>query len=150
MKLTIIEEDKREKDRYFNSISTPLTYRIDISLDYNDVDNIILKREYFYVGYNSGEQPDHFYYDNEGNYGEKLPIRRATFITRNFNSIYLKNKEKELIENFYQKLIESEQELQNQLEEKIKKYNKNIKLYKKYQSSELFIKIQRKQKLKKL
>jgi len=144
MKFRIQEIDLREKDKSWNSKSTPLTYRISIKL--NDTE-IVLAREYFYVGYNDGEDIDDFYFDNEfGNY-EFGNFTRATFLTRNFDSEYLKIKENELIKKFYKRLIKNEKYLKNELISKTEAIKHDIKLYQNYQNCDLFLKLKRKEKL---
>ena len=151
MQFTIVEEDKRiDLDSDYWSKTCPLTYRISIKLN---KDEITLKREYFYTGYNDGEIEDGFYFDNEvpwRNHNASLGISRATFFTRNFNPDYLKQKEDELINIFYDKLLKSERNLKKDLEDEIKEHNEQIEFYKKCQNSGPFIKIQRKNKLKNL
>jgi len=145
--MKIVEIDKSIEDKSFDSRSTPLTYRIAIKLDYSEKD-LTLTREYFYVGYNDGESVDKFYFDNQVPWARVIGITRATFLTRNFDKDYLKEKEKELIENFYEQLIKSEENYKKELKEKTKELKITIKNYKKYQNDDAFLKIKRKQKLK--
>ena len=147
MKYIIIEEDLREKDKHWDSQATPLTYRVSIELDEN---LIILKREYFYVGYNDGELINGFYFDNEVGWSNSPTINRATFLTRNFDLNFLKQKEDELIKKFYKRLIKSEINLKNKLKSTVEKLNEEIKEYQEYQKNELFVKLIRKNKLKKI
>lgn len=148
MQFSIIEEDKRKDlDSDYWSKRQPLTYRISLTINEKQ---IILKREYFYAGYNDGEEEDGFYFDNEvpwRSHKSSLGISRATFFTRNFDPDYLKQKETELINIFYDKLLKSEKNLKKDLEKEIKEHNKQIEFYKKCQNSGPFMKIQRKNKL---
>lgn len=146
MKFKIDEIDKRN-DVYYSTLSTPLTYRIAIKLCENE---IILTREYFYVGYNDGESIDNFYFDNEVGWNNGTEITRCTFITRNFNEEYLKEKEEELIEIFFHKISKSINSFENKKLDAIKKYDKLKKKYEQYQNCDLFLKFQRKQKLKQI
>jgi len=102
MKLSVVEHDYRKKDKHFESTASPLTYRV--SLQISGYDDIVLTREYFYVGYNSGEKYDKFYFDD---YRDNGKLTRGSFITTNFDSDYLVKKESELIKKFYKKLINS-------------------------------------------
>jgi len=147
MNFRIVEIDKRGVGiDLLDSNSAPLTYRL--SLDLYKFEEITLTREYFYFGYNDGENIDGFYFDNELPWSSgKQGISRATFLTRNFDQEYLKEKEKELIQKFYDKLIKSEINLKNELNNKIKTLNKEIQKYQNYQKNDIFIKFIRKNKL---
>lgn len=139
MKYRIVEIDKSEEDKNnFCTDATPLTYRVSISLENNE---IILQREFFYVGYNSGEQIDDFYIN------DITHVIRMTYLTRNFDKKHLEEKEKMLIKKFYYELINTEKELKKELKESVKYFNKKIKRYQKYQECDLFTKIKRKEKL---
>jgi hypothetical protein len=143
MKYQIVEIDDREKYSTPPS-SSPLTYRIALKLE--DL-FITVKREYFYYGYNTGENIDGFYFDNEVAWTDSNTITRATFLTRNFDPKYLKQKEKELIELFYSKLVKSEEHIEKKFIEDTIKYKKNLKKYQNYQTCDLFLKYKRKIKL---
>jgi len=140
MKYRIIEIDRSDSDKSLKSFATPLTYRISITLENNEV---VLMREYFYVGYNDGEKIDDFYYDDNH-------ISRITFLTRNFDDDYLKEKEKEVIKIFYYKLIESEKSVKQEKINTNIHFDNKIKRYQKFQKCGLFTKLKRKEKLKKI
>lgn len=144
MKFRIEEIDRRNTEYIY---SAPLTYRIAIKLYDNE---IVLTREYFYYGYNDGETIDNFYFDNEVGWNNGTEITRCTFITRNFDEKYLKEKEELLIETFYEKISKSINSFQNKKLDAIKKYDRLKEKYKQYQNCDLFLKYQRKQKLKQL
>ena len=149
--MKIVEIDKSETDKNFNTISTPLSYRVSIKISYgsNDVnDRLQLKREYFYVGYNDGEVEDGFYFDNKTTWSNIIGVTRATFYTRKLDDKnYLIQKEKELIKLFYEELIKSEEGYKQELKEQTEDLNRAISLYQEYQMDEAFIKILRKNKL---
>ena len=145
MNFRIEEIDKRNTENIYSS--TPLTYRIAIKLYDNE---IVLTREYFYYGYNDGEIIDNFYFNNEVGWNNGTEITRCTFITRNFDEKYLKEKEELLIETFYEKISKSINSFQNKKLDAIKKYDRLKEKYKQYQNCDLFLKYQRKQKLKQL
>lgn len=144
MKYRVIEIDDSDKISQ-KTTSTPLTYRIELKIELDN--EITLKREYFYWGYNDGEGVDHFYFDNEVGWRLDYNLTRATFLTRTFDPEYLKQKENELIELFYSKLIKAEQDIEKKFIEDTKKYKKKLKKYKKYQTCDIFIKQIRKNKL---
>jgi hypothetical protein len=152
MKYQIVEIDNRDKEKSQSSNSTPLTYRIELKIEsYSEPNEITLKREYFYWGYNDGESIDGFYFDNEIGWSiEKYQITRATFLTRNFEPNYLKQKEKELIELFYSKLIKTEKDIEKKFIEDTKKYKNNLKKYQNYQTCDIFLRYKRKNKLDKI
>lgn len=146
MNFRIDEIDKRDaENKYF--YSSPLTYRIAIRLYDNE---IVLTREYFYYGYNDGEKIDNFYFDNEVGWNNGTEITRCTFITRNFDENYLKEKETLLIESFYEKISNSINSFQNKKLDAIKKYDNLKEKYKQYQNCDIFLKYKRNQKLKQL
>jgi hypothetical protein len=149
MNYKIVEIDVRD-DLSKNTInfSVPLTYRIAIKIEGNA--ELTLSREYFYYGYNDGEKIDGFYFNSELSWSTTLAITRATFLTRNFDSKYLKQKEQELIELFYNKLIKSENKLKIELYNQNKILGERIEEYQELQKNNLFIKIIRKQKLESL
>lgn len=151
--MKIIEEDrsKIDKGKWHGS---PLTYRvsIEISYDVNDVRNrLILKREYFYVGFNDGEVEDGFYFNNKVPWSRVIGVTRATFYTRKLDDKeYLIEKEKELIKLFYEELVKSEERYKEELKEKTEELNTAISIYQEYQTDEAFVKIIRKKKLKEI
>lgn len=157
MKFRIEEIDKSQSDVYFNSKTTPLTYRVAITIEVGirvgnptNEDEIVLTREYFYVGYNDGESVDNFYFDTDVRWTKIIGVKRGTFLTRNFNHEYLKQKEEELIQLFYDRLIKSEKDYIKKRKEVTQEIDEKIQNYQKYQKCDLFLKIQRKEKLKKI
>jgi len=142
MGFKILNIDKSESDKFFfESDSTPLTYRISLSLENNE---IVLRREYFYVVYKDGEQLDNNYFiDN-------VYVTYASFITRNFDEDYLIKKERKLIKVFYNKLKESEVRLNKEKVDTNRYLDNKIKRYKKFQNCGIFDSIIRKSKLIKL
>ncbi|MFA5586461.1 MAG: hypothetical protein WDA02_07960 [Saccharofermentanales bacterium] len=111
-------------------------------------DKIILTREYFRVGFRDGESWDKFYFDNNYSYN-KTDLTYATFITRKINNgEYLKKKEIELINRFYDKLFETKnntiKELlrqQKRLNSKINMYDNTMKFLEKYKRKDKILKI---------
>lgn len=150
MKL-IIEENNFDKEdlknsSYFDKPSTPLTYRVSIRLN---EDHILLKREYFFVGYLSGESPDEFYFNDEDNWYSSY-ITYTSFITRNFDTKYLKDKENELINKFFDKLNITKEKIKEDKKEKIEYFNNRIKFYNECLDNDVFIKLKRKLKIKEI
>lgn len=127
------------------------SYRISISLKDSE---IILLREFFYIGFTPGEQNDKFYFDNEvqwqKGYRSSNGITHASFITQNLEPDYLQKKEKELIEIFYKKLIKSQNNWERQKKSDIKECNKKIEYYKNIQNSQPFLSLERIRKLEKI
>lgn len=144
MKFRIEEIDDTQKDKHFSSDVTPLTYRI--SLRINN-DEIVLRREYFYVGYRVGEKVEDFYFNNTS---WNNNIIYASFLTRNFDSNHLQQKEKEFIEKFHHQLIESEKNIEEDFKKTEKIYQQDIKNYQNYQKCNIFNNIKRKVKLSKI
>ena len=149
MNYKIVETDDRNDSKFKEfkpSSASPITYRVSIRIAGNA--NITLTREYFYYGYYDGERQDDFYFDFE--WASTLAVGTGSFYTRNFDPEYLKEKEKELIELFYKKLIKSEKRLEIELDNQLKILGKRIEEYQEYQKNDLFIKIIRKEKLENL
>lgn len=145
--MILIEEDQRITGN--KSISP--SYRVTISVQDHE---ITIKREYFYYGfYEHTEDFDNFWFNSNSNskYNDLTDIYKGSFITRKLNDPeYLKLKEQELIETFYSNLIKNEQNLKIELDKKIKKYNDRINECQINQNCDLFIKLKRKEKLKKI
>ena len=141
MKFKIEEKDHRVNYNKNGSENYESHYRITIHL-YND--EIILKREYFYYGFYDGEEYDHFFFR------DKDYLTRGSFLTKNFDPEYLRQKENQLIKKIYKKLTKAQTYTKKKLENKIKEYNEQIEIYKECQQSGPFKKYQRKEKLKKL
>jgi hypothetical protein len=146
MKFEIIDDINLDNVIKINEYFTPLIYRISIKLG---EDTIILKREYFYVGYLTGEQADEFYF-NDSNIWDHNYLNYATFTTKNFDTEYLKEKETELINKFFEKLNYTTKKLKQDKEEKMLYFDEKIKLYKEYSNCELFLKLNRNEKLNKI
>ena len=135
----------KEKSHLDSFINEPISYRISLNL-YGD--KIILTREYFKVGFRDGESWDKFYFDNNYSYN-KTDLTYATFITRKINNEeYLKKKEIELINRFYDKLFETKnntiKELlrqQKRLNSKINMYDNTMKFLEKYKRKDKILKI---------
>lgn len=117
-------EESRDTDSFKNM---PISYRVSLKIIKNTV---VLKREYFRVGFNSGEQYDNFYFDNEWSGKQNEPLERCTFITKRIDDKkYLMEKEKDLIKLFYEKCTKSRDLLKNQLIQKTKNLNDSINNY---------------------
>lgn len=145
--MKIIEEDRSKIDKR-KWHGSPLTYRVSIEISYN---RLILKREYFYVGFNDGEVEDGFYFNNKVPWSSAIGVTRATFYTRKLDDKeYLIEKEKELIKLFYEELVKSEERYKEELKEKTEELNTAISIYQEYQTDEAFVKIIRKKKLKEI
>jgi len=139
--MRIEEIDKRlDDDANYWSKQAPLTYRVSIKIEN---DEIILKREYFYVGFTDGEDFDDFYFDSDWH----DYFTRGTFITRNLNEQYLIDKEKELIQKFYENLEICIKNCKKELKESIRDINKKISNYEECKKDQLFVKVVRKKKL---
>jgi len=140
--MELIIKEKSDLDSFKNE---PISYRISLNL-YSD--KIILTREYFRVGFRDGESWDKFYFDNNYSYN-KTDLTYATFITRKINNgEYLKKKEIELINRFYDKLFETKnntiKELlrqQKRLNSKINMYDNTMKFLEKYKRKDKILKI---------
>ena len=108
--MRIIEIDDRINAKI--PYTTEASYRVSIDLEYPEV---IIKREYFYYGYYEHSNDfDNFWYNNTSNHMSVGNLNRASFVTRNFDTEYLKVKEKELIESFYNKLVQHEKDLEEE------------------------------------
>lgn len=147
MNLKIENIDNSQNDIFFKSTTTPLTYGVSIKIEN---DEIILTREYFYVGYSYCETIDDFYFNTDLPWRNDIGITKGTFLTKNFNPDYIKQKEEELINLFYQKLIKSENDYIKERKKLINDIDNKILKYQKYQKCKLFINIQRKEKLYKI
>jgi len=140
--MELIIKEKSDLDSFKDE---PISYRISLNL-YSD--KIILTREYFRVGFRDGESWDKFYFDNNYSYN-KTDLTYATFITRKINKEeYLKKKEIELINRFYDKLFETKnntiKELlrqQKRLNSKINMYDNTMKFLEKYKRKDKILKI---------
>ena len=140
--MELIIKEKSDLDSFKDE---PISYRISLNL-YSD--KIILTREYFRVGFRDGESWDKFYFDNNYSYN-KTDLTYATFITRKINNgEYLKKKEIELINRFYDKLFETKnntiKELlrqQKRLNSKINMYDNTMKFLEKYKRKDKILKI---------
>jgi hypothetical protein len=147
MKFRIEEEDRRESDIYFKSSVTPLTYRIEIKIE---DDEIILKREYFYVGYSDGEHPESFYFDNEVGWRRDHYLGKASYLTRIFDPQHIQEKEDELIKMFYEKTFKNIEKINKRKKDAIKNFDNEINKLIECQNSNLFIKFKRADKLNKI
>jgi len=140
--MELIIKEKSDLDSFKDE---PISYRISLNL-YSD--KIILTREYFRVGFRDGESWDKFYFDNNYSYN-KTDLTYSTFITRKINNEeYLKKKEIELINRFYDKLFETKnntiKELlrqQKRLNSKINMYDNTMKFLEKYKRKDKILKI---------
>lgn len=140
--MELIIKEKSDLDSFKHE---PTSYRISLELDNN---RIILTREYFKVGFRDGESWDKFYFNNNYSYNI-TDLTYATFITRKLdNEEYLKKKEIELINRFYDKLFETKnntiKELlrqQKRLNSKINMYDNTIKFLEKYKRNDKILKI---------
>jgi hypothetical protein len=128
-----------------NFPNEPLSYRVSLRLE---KDTILLTRQYFKVGIATGESWDDFYF-NCDNYYVTTNLSYATFMTRKLDDkTYLQNKELELINKFYDKLIKTKQltvkELiseQIRLNNKINSYGEVINFLDKYKRRDKIFKI---------
>ncbi len=142
MKLVI--KEIKDNGNFHNE---PLSYRVSLRLE---KDTILLTREYFRIGFHFGESWDDFYFNCDNNWDySKTNLSYATFMTRKLNDkTYLQNKELELINKFYDKLIKTKQltvkELiseQKKLNNKINSYEKVINFLDKYKRKDKILKI---------
>lgn len=143
MKLVV----KNIKDSDSGFRHEPLSYRVSLRLENN---NIVLTREYFRVGFHDGEKWDGFYFDCDNNYGYgETNLNYATFMTRKLDDkLYLQQKELELIDKFYDKLIITKNKTikklkseQKRYEDKINNYDITINFLDKYKRKDKILKI---------
>jgi len=143
----LIEEDLDKNNDDWDS--QPLRYRVSLSF----YDNIVLKREYFRVGFLAGEEDDKFYIDLEIN-KYSSPNQKSTthisFITRNFDKKYLQEKENELFRIAYKYILKSKKNWKKYIKEKIKEEKQEQKKLNVILNSNKFIKLQREEKLEKI
>lgn len=91
-------------------IDKPLRYRMSLSF----YDDIVLKREYFKVGFLDGEENDKFHSHLEKS------VKYISFITQNFDEKYLQEKENELFKNAYEYILKSKKNWKKYITEQIK------------------------------
>jgi len=162
--MRIIEIDEREdiykpyadeREDIYKPYATEASYRVSIELEYPEV---IITRKYFYYGYYEHSNDfDSFWYNNTSNQLQCSScitqvgnLNKASFITRKFDPEYLKIKEKELIEAFYNKLIQHEKDLEEERDNVVIDYNERIKKCQENIKNQFFIKLNRNKKLKKI
>jgi len=142
--MELIIKEISDIDRFKNE---PISYRVSISIGTDN--NIILTREYFRVGFNDGESWNKFYFNCDSYSYGKTNLTRASFITRKIDDKqYLQNKELELINKFYDKLIETKNltikeflETQKRINNKISLYDNMINFFDKYKRKDKILKI---------
>lgn len=127
MKIKIIEDLNKNNDSSFRYESTPLSYRVSLTLCNND---LILKREYFCVGFLSGEGYGKYYYNCDDTWTNNLPLTYASFITKEIDNDKLKMEaELTLIKTFQHKSIECKTKELKRISNEIIKSNNMIKRY---------------------
>lgn len=128
MKIKIIENLDKNNDLSFDSINTPLTYRVSLSYD---KDTIIIKREYFRVGYHDGEGINkYFYNNNKCGYTDNDQLTYASFITRDLNNEKLKKEsEQRLVKGFMKECLKCEDLIKSKLQKEIVSSKSKLQKY---------------------
>ena len=125
MEIKIVEKLNNDNDKHFDSRATPLSYRVSLQIWRNI---ITLKREYFRVGFGTGEGHNKYAFNNQHNKHEQL--RYASFITRDIDNNDLKNKaELKLLKKFQKEILLSKDRVQKEIKKDITRANNNIKRY---------------------
>lgn len=127
MDIKIVEDLNKNNDSYFNSKTTPLSYRVSLNLHKNV---LVLKREYFCVGYTGSEGHGRYYYNCDEKWTNNIPLTYASFITRDIDNEKLKTEaEINLIKTFQSKSIECKNKELKRISDEIIKSNKIVKQY---------------------
>jgi hypothetical protein len=124
--IIIKKEDCRKNDSFKHE---KLSYRVSIGFDDRNKE-IIIKREYFRVGFHDGEKWDDFYFDFEVGWRDMLGVCNASIMTRKINDKqYLIDIEKKLIKKYFEKCHVSINNIDNELKKQIKSLNRRRKNY---------------------
>jgi hypothetical protein len=125
MEIKIVEKLDKDNDKHFDSRATPLSYRVSLQVRKNI---IILKREYFRVGFGPGEGHNRYSFNSHQNSYAQLTY--ASFITRDVDNDDLKNKsELKLLKKFQKEALLSKSKVQKEIKRDILLANNNIKKY---------------------
>lgn len=134
--MNIIYKNIEDDGNFYNE---PLTYRLTIE---EDNGNILIIREYFRVGYKTGEKIDEFFRDNF------LMHPMVSIITRKFNEKYLNDLENKIYDVYISYLTEinnnlnnNKQKYMNEIDRKISKNNNILEYISSKNRKEKIIKI---------
>jgi len=126
MKIKIVENLNKDNDKEFESIRSPLSYRVSLKLH---EDTLTIERKYFRVGFLDGEGYEKYYFDNHKLYSDSY-LTYASFITKDIDNEELKCKsEIHLLNRFQEESLKCKEGIKNIIIKEMNKYNSKIKIY---------------------
>jgi len=116
-KIKIIKKDTTKKDHGFSN--EPRSYRVSIEYD-KTLEEIIITREFYRVGFRDGERWDEIFMDYDMKWKDMLGVHYASIMTRNLDKNYLIEIEKKLIKTYYENCFQSVNNIDKEIKKKIK------------------------------